>query len=169
MSKINPVEQLKELMQVPSLLIRRTGNELFAVYIDKPMIPDSSLYVLHSTGLDLHYILGVLNSRLMKFYFRKRNLRHVQTHPHILMSQLNRIPVKSIDSFEEDKLNHDKIVKFVKILIALKEQKHTMETDDEVKILKRQIDETEQQINLIIYQIYQLTEEEIEIIEAHDE
>ncbi|KXB01841.1 hypothetical protein AKJ44_02080 [candidate division MSBL1 archaeon SCGC-AAA261F17] len=71
--------------------------------------------------LDLKYILGLLNSKLLTFWYRiagkKGGMLEFFTTP------LSRIPIRNIDfSNKEEKRKHDKIVKLVEDIQVLKKQ-----------------------------------------------
>lgn len=158
------------ISETPKLFIRRIGRKLVASHSSSKEIVDDSLYMLFSGKVDLYYFLGLLNSKLMSYYFKKRIVKHSQKHPQILMSQLNRLPIRDrSDSDGDEKLIHDKLIKFVKIIIALKKQKPAMQTKQERDVLQRQIDETDRQIDLIVYELYDLRDEEIQIVEEHSD
>jgi DNA-binding protein H-NS len=65
-----------------------------------------------------------------------------------------------------EKAGHEKMVKLVEQMLELHEQlpKATAETDK--VMLQRQIDATDQEIDNLVYELYELTPEEIVIVEG---
>ena len=60
---------------------------------------------------------------------------------------------------------HDQIVALVEKMLSKHKQLADAKTDHEKTVLQRQIDTTDQQIDQLVYELYDLTEEEIKIIE----
>ena len=60
---------------------------------------------------------------------------------------------------------HDQIVALVEKMLSKHKQLADAKTDQETTVLQRQIDTTDQQIDRLVYDLYELTEEEIKVIE----
>jgi len=97
----------------PKVLIRKTGNGLIAAYDDSGKFPEQSLYFLFNTrrdifsdssGLDLKFVLGILNSRLMGIYYRARCLTNPRTIAHAKTADLARIPMPSPEPEQHNRL-----------------------------------------------------------------
>jgi hypothetical protein len=65
-----------------------------------------------------------------------------------------------------DKARYDQIVKLVEQMLSLHKQLANVKTPDEKTRLQRQIDATDHQIDLLVYELYGLTDEEIQIVEG---
>ena len=79
---------------------------------------------------------------------------------------VQKLPIRPID-FDNptDKTNYDKMVQQVEIMLTLN-QKLAISLDSHSRtVLKRQIDATARQIDNLVYQLYNLTKREIEIVE----
>ena len=85
-----------------------------------------------------YYILGLLNSKLMNWYFTKQS-----TNSNVNGYEIDGLPIK-----EGTKEQKDKIVSFVK------------------ELLNNPKEEKEQLIDNIVYEIYSITEYEAPIIEG---
>jgi hypothetical protein len=80
---------------------------------------------------------------------------------------VQQLPIRTVNfSNLEDKNRHDRMVKLVEQMLVLHERlaKTTRETDK--AMLQRQIDATDQEIDNLVYELYELTPEEIAIIEG---
>lgn len=127
----------------------RTKKNYFA-YVDIPLYGGRDvLYIrsIENSGILLKYILGLLNSKLYYFWLytkgkRKGNILEIVAQP------LSEIPIKI--ATEEQQNN---IIAIVDRIIELKKQ------DKDTKELEDKIDE-------MVYDLYELTEDEKELIRA---
>lgn len=79
---------------------------------------------------------------------------------------LARVPIRNIDfSNQSDKARHDKMVKLVEQMLSLHKQLANVKTPDHKTRLQRQIDATKDQIDHLVYELYGLTDKEIQIVE----
>ena len=137
-------------LQPEKLLVRKTGNVLLAAYDDKQFYVDQSIYNLYlknPVDLSLKYILALINSTLMNFYFKKKVVTNPDIYPYIKGIHLKKIPIKTI---------------------PLEEQKPFVEIVDKVLTQNRDsgaLEEYNSQIDKLVYKLYGLTPEEIEIME----
>ena len=66
-----------------------------------------------------------------------------------------------------EKARHDRIVSLVEQIPELKKcENEASLSSHEKKIISRQIDATDKQIDLLVYELYGLTEEDIRIVEG---
>ncbi len=80
---------------------------------------------------------------------------------------LGKIPVKEIDfSNNPEKSTHDQIVKLVNNLLQLNKDLQNTKLDNQRQQIQRAIDHAEGKIDELVYKLYGLTQEEIEIIET---
>ena len=112
----------------------------------------------------LKYILGILNSKLGNFWFNKFGKKrgiNVDIGVHVLRN----FPIHAIDfNNPEDVAMHDEVVRLVERMMDLKLRYY--ETED-VRLrtqLDHAIKATDEQIDNLVYKLYNLTEEEIRII-----
>lgn len=145
----------------PRLLIRRTGSSLCATYSDKQELVESTLYILRSDKVNLKFLLGLLNSKLLSFYLSKRLVTNKQGFPQVLMGQLEQLPV--VTTSEK---NQKEIEKLVNQLLQLNQEITEVKLATQVSQLQGKIDFCENKINEIVYQLYELTAEEIKIVEG---
>ena len=113
------------------------------------------------------FLLGVLNSSLIAYYFRKKYNRTDKTFPEIRIYELAAMPIRDIDlSKLADKSQYDRLVKLVEQMLALSQHLVAAKTPQEKTSLERQISATDAQIDRLVYDLYSLTPEEIKIVEA---
>ena len=63
------------------------------------------------------------------------------------------------------KKNHNKIIALVDHMLVFHQNLSNAKTENERKIIQRQINATDKQIDQLVYKLYGLTKEEINIIE----
>jgi len=96
------------------------------------------------------YVLGLLNSRLLDFFF----IRHT-------------VPFRGgYFSNSADKARHDRMVSLVERMLALHKQAAEARTDQEKAVAQRQIELIDRQIDRLVYELYDLTDDEIAIVEG---
>ena len=116
----------------------------------------------------LEYLLGILNSKLLTFYHRKKYLDEFKMRfQKILIKDARRFPVHVCDfSNLSEKSRHDLLVSLVKSMLQLHNDVAKSKTEQERSVIQRQIDATDKQIDALVYELYGLTEEEIGIVEG---
>jgi hypothetical protein len=112
------------------------------------------------------YLLGVLNSRVLTLYFRRISSHFQGGYFAYEPRYLQRIPVRTIDfSNREDVARHDRMVELVERMLPLHQRLTEAKIEQERNVLQHQIDATDRQIDRLVYDLYNLTDEEIEIVE----
>jgi type I restriction-modification system DNA methylase subunit len=161
----------------PRILVREiTGSglhKIHAAYTEEDYINYKTILnvKLHQEsrieGYQDFYILGLLNSSVLSWYFpRASNKVVTKTFPRISILDMKRfiIPLVAFAN-KSEKARHDKIVALVEKMVSLSKRLTEVKTDHEKTALQRQIDATDQQIDQLVYELYGLTEEEIKIVE----
>ncbi|WP_228051635.1 DUF7149 domain-containing protein [Sphaerospermopsis aphanizomenoides] len=138
------------LFEGQRILVRRiVGRTLIACYTNDNFVTSQLLQIVKPYDESLtKYILGIINSQLMAFYFKKKYNRQDITFPEIRIYELCSLPIK----ISHNKSDLEKIVD--QILIAKKADPNANTT-----ALETEIDQ-------MVYQLYNLTAEEIKIIES---
>ena len=79
----------------PRILIRRTGNTLCCVLLEKPALTESTLYSCYPTNktFDIKYVLALLNSALYTYVVQQKMVTNEQAFPQILMTDLESLPI----------------------------------------------------------------------------
>ncbi len=79
---------------------------------------------------------------------------------------VEQLPIRTIDmSDPEDRAQHDRVVGLVEKMLSLHERLAEAKVAWERTTIQAQIDSTNQRINRVVYELYDLTDEEIEIVE----
>jgi type I restriction-modification system DNA methylase subunit/predicted type IV restriction endonuclease len=145
----------------PKILIRKTGNTITATVDNDGVYAEQSVYlVLPRIKADLLFMLGLINSKLMNYYFRNKLITNPESYPYIQHYDLEVLPIKSAN---------EKTTEFISSLVnkmlALHQQLAAAKTPQDNNLLQRQIDATDKQIDQLVYALYGLTDEEIALVE----
>jgi hypothetical protein len=116
--------------------------------------------------LSYMYILGLLNSKLLNFCFIRNTVPFRGGFFSANRQYIEKLPIRTINfSDSRDKAHHDRMVKLVEQMLSLHIQLSAAKTPDDKTRLQRQIDAIDHQIDYLVYELYELTKEEIRIVE----
>ncbi len=80
---------------------------------------------------------------------------------------VERLPIRTINpSDPADVVRHDKMVTLVERMLDLNKRLPVARTDQEQTLIKRQIAATDKEIYELVYELYELTDEERKIVEG---
>jgi type I restriction-modification system DNA methylase subunit len=150
------------------LLLRRLVNRrqrLMAALTEETFITNKNLYTVRIRGnnIDIRVLLGVLNSKLISFLYIKQVTQAVKDDfPQVTIKDILSLPFPSATAVAE---HAPRMVELVEQMLSLHKQLAAAKTPDEKTRLQRQIDAMDQQIDRLVYELYELTKEEISIVE----
>ena len=119
-------------------------------------------------GSNEKYLLGILNSKLITFIYQSMSSTYRGGYLRFIYQYLTQLPIRTIDfDNPDDVAKHDKMVQLVESMLELNKKVHADGiSTQEKKMLQKQIDITDKQIDQLVYQLYDLTEEEIKVVEG---
>ena len=198
----------------PHILVQRfrkgMKRQIIATYQDEHIINNDGLsnFIIKNKNYNLKYILSLLNSKLVDFWFQQY-YKDTNVRP----TDLNKIPIPNISSSEQNpfiekanlmlKLNksfYEKKEKFLKLIKHeyriekitkkldmfyelefddfMKQLRVNLKMDNKAELLdffeknkkesqnlKDQIEKTDNNINQMVYELYGLSKEDIELVE----
>ena len=144
------------------IIVRQTGDRIIATLIGANIICRKNLHVIISNELDHKFILGILNSKLTDFYYQQINPERGEALAEVKKTHVEQLPIPKDVSDQQQ----NEIIKLVEQLLTLNKELQTVTLADKKEQLQNRISFTEDKINQIIYELYELTEEEIKLIEA---
>ena len=156
------------LFEGQRLLVRRiVGERLIATFTDEDFVTSQLLQIVKPYDQSIaKYLLGILNSSLLAYHFKKKYNRQDKTFPEIRIYELASLPVRSFDLAKPaDKAPHDKMVALVDSMLGLHKQLAAAKSAAQKGIMQRQIEATDRQIDQLVYELYGLTDQEITLIE----
>jgi len=138
-------------------------NGQFTLDLDKCYL-DMTCYIL---GNDSKYLLGILNSKLCSFIFSKISSEIQGGFFRWKRQYMAKVPIRTINPNDPtDVSRHDRMVALVTQMLDLNKKLPDVRLDHEKKMILGQIDATDRQIDILVYELYGLTEEEIAIVEG---
>jgi hypothetical protein len=113
------------------------------------------------------YILGLLNSNVLEFFARKTSTTLRGGFYRYFSKFLEQLPMRPIN-FDDpaDQARHDRLVGLVENMLAWRRQLAAAQTPQEQEVLQRQIAAADRAIDQLVYELYALTPEEIELVES---
>ena len=110
---------------------------------------------------NLNYILGILCSKLINWYFTS----WLSDELHVVPENLRQLPIREINfASNDDVIKYNHMTALVHHMLEL--HKRTTQTPYEQELLQREIDAIDAQIDRLVYDLYGLTEEEVKIVEG---
>jgi hypothetical protein len=145
--------------QIPS----KMPHMINAVYVEDYYINDiNSMVIFNAEKRYLLYILGVLNSKAVSFWFNKTfDKMQRGIFPQFKVNELKQFPMpKNIDNKQRQTIE-----KLVEQMLSLKIKENIETVPTVKKMLERQIEAVDTEIDKIIYSLFDLNDEEISVIE----
>ena len=149
----------KELFHVEEKLInRQTSSDLIAAYDNMKIftLDSTHIQILKNKCFSLKYILALFNSKLLNFYYHQLIREEGRVFAQVKTIVLKTLPIKDIPIEQQQPFVSivDRILTITKHNDSLK----NFQKQAKVKSLERETDQ-------LVYKLYDLTEEEIDIIE----
>lgn len=154
----------------PRIYLRKiVGETLYASFSDSENIPDQSVYMAISKSnspYNLNYLLGIINSKLSVFVFRHLNNEFDKLFPQIKVTEFKALPIPTINfKIKSQKSNYDKLIKLVEQITSSIGLRLDSKTDKDLNYYTRRVFELNNQIDKMVYTLFNLTQEEIRIVE----
>jgi len=134
-----------------------TADKWAFAYDDKSHYLPSNGYIMTSTLLAIKYLLALLNSGLMQFYFGFIGIMTAGGAYTLKHETIASLPIKGIPQYEQKPF----IVLVDKILAITKNDNYLENPANQAKVR-----EYEKHIDQLVYNLYGLTPEEIEIVKS---
>jgi type I restriction-modification system DNA methylase subunit len=137
------------------------GGKLVVTVEKQDSISDQQVYISCPKNIipSASFLAGIMGSKFISFYIRSYYDEVDDAFPQIKVSQLSCLPIPNFNPH-----NHDQMVALVERMLEL--HKRTPTTPQEQEQVKREIQSTDRQIDKLVYELYDLTDEEIKIVEG---
>jgi len=155
----------------PRVLLRRLVNRqqrMMATFTDSTFISNKNLYsVLPRDGRDengdlLLVILSVLNSKLIsKLYLSQVTQATKDDFPQVTIADVYALPIPELLARDKKRLGQ-----LSEKMSALMPQLRVAKTEEQRKTLQNAVTATDRQIDQLVYELYGLTAEEIQLVEG---
>ncbi|EIA3446121.1 Eco57I restriction-modification methylase domain-containing protein [Campylobacter coli] len=131
--------------------LRKCVGEPKFSYVDFDCYVSATFYVIKTQRINVKYLTAILNSKLVAFWLKHKGKMQGNNYQ-IDKEPLLNIPIVTINS--KNQKIADELINLVDEILKAKEQDKNANTQ-----------ELENKINSLVYKLYNLTEEEIKIIE----
>jgi hypothetical protein len=113
------------------------------------------------------YILGVLNTSLLFQHLLKVGTTLRGGYVRFWTQFIEQLPIRAIN-FDDpaDVARHDKMVALVERMLELHQKLAAATIPADKQLYQRQIEATDRAIDALVYELYELTDEEIKIVEG---
>jgi len=124
--------------------------------------------ILVNEKYNIYFVLGWLNSKITNFYYKKCfSMKKEEVFPEIQSYLYEQLPFPNINFDNQiQKLKYDKVIELVKQILDIKKQINITINKQERQNLHDKTITIDNEIDKIIYEFYDLTQEEIDIIES---
>jgi len=154
-----------QFFKQPKIVIRRILKDRIIAALDSDGYYTSDMVynlIPIRKDINLKFILAILNSKLISFYYTKKNYDLSVTFPKLRVNAFQKIPIPLLSEPQQQPfiLLVDKILSLNKRFNEIGDKK----TDERAKI-EEEIEKTDAEIDELVYKIYGITEKEKKIIE----
>jgi len=154
------------LILQPKILMRQTSDSIRACYDEDCYYCQNSVFIIHASEINLKFLLGLLNSKLLNFVYKLGNPQTSKVFAEIKPRVIKQLPIRTIDfSNPIEKAQHDKLVALVDSMFELQKKYHDARMERDKELYERQIKIVDTQIDRLVYDLYGLTEEEVKVVE----
>lgn len=149
------------------VLLRKTGFPLIATYDESAIFPEQSLYFIFNSksNISLKFICSLFNSKFFNFIYWNKLVTNKDSTPQLKKVDLDRFPIPKITP--ENQPLHDALVKLVEQMLQAKKDEQNAVTDHDKNFYRNLIQSLDNRINKTVYQLYNLTDEEIALVEGN--
>ncbi|MCX7998988.1 MAG: hypothetical protein N3A69_08580, partial [Leptospiraceae bacterium] len=139
------------------IFIRQTGDTIIATYDDKGLYPMDTVHIIYESQIDLKVLLGIINSKIFNKLHSILVPEKGKTFAEVKIANLKKIRIPPIQKIIK---KQDEIKKLVDEVLQIKKQSKI----DQISI--RKLAFLDKKLNSFVYELYNLTPEEIKIIEG---
>jgi len=168
-SKIHSCKREDIFLLPEKIFFRRVGDSLIATIDDQQKFALNTLVVISpkpDCPYSLRYLLALFNSKLLNFYYVNFLKSSKKVFSEIQARQVEQLPLPPLNlSARPDKARHDQIVQKVGAMLEAKKQLAESKTDKDKTYYENKCAALDRQIDRLVYELYGLTEEEIQIVE----
>lgn len=135
--------------------------------LEENLVVTDACYVFTVRKYAHQFVLGVIHSNLFLWMYRVSNQGDGRVIPQVKAAKLGELPFRQLDFRNpEDVAKHSRMVALVDTMLALHRQQAEETNPDTLRQIENQITATDRQIDRLVYDLYDLTEDEIALVEA---
>lgn len=149
------------------IYLRRVAKSLLASIDNYDFAYIKNIYwIVINDGTNKKYILWLLNSKLLTFYYLKMFwTKKVDLFPEIQSYLYEQLPIFWIDSDNlKQKQQHDDLVGLVDQMLDTQKKCHEVSSDQDKKLYQQKIEILDNKIDNLVFDLYGLSEEERRVV-----
>ena len=155
-----------DLFSSPRILVRQIPSKppycINACYTESVMLNDRNSMNIIYIKLNPKFLLGLLNSRLMSFWFEHKFGKLSRgIFPQFKINELASFPIPC--STEEQQ---SKLITLVDQMLETQTRLQQALSDEDKKLLEQRATIIDKQIDNMVYKLYDLTEDEVKVVEG---
>ncbi|MCL2805728.1 MAG: hypothetical protein FWD26_07310, partial [Treponema sp.] len=152
---------------IPDMLVEnRIGIDISGEYYHGPAIHSFIINEKYSY-LHYNYILALLSSKIFWFFISNTSTALRGNAYRLTPEYINPFPIKLIDNNNKKELHtYNTLVSLVDKMLVLKKEEASEQNDKLKTMISRQIDGIDRAIDQAVYELYNLTEDEIKVVEG---
>ena len=145
-----------------------TEDEIILSLDNKQTYATDGLYLFAlENSLLTNYVMGILNSRLFVFLYRKLSIEGGRVLAQVKPTLLAHLPIRPIDFRNSDDLNLiDKMNSLTKTIMSINVQQNCESNPDTLNRLTIRKQAIDRQIDGLVYDMYDLCENEKQVVET---
>jgi len=159
----------KEVHFAPhKLVVRQICEEPTASILRQPLAVTGNIFTVRAESIETElYLLGIINSRLVGFFWRTMFADFKASFPQVTIFSLAQVPICALDvSLAGEKSQRDEMVRLVQTMLEAKAALAKAQTDKDRNFYEAKSASLDRQIDALVYRLYGLTAEEIAIVEG---
>lgn len=154
------------------IIVRKTADRIIATFDSNDYFYDSLSYGIKlkdKSTISILFILGLLSSKLLNYFHDGLSNNKGKVFAKVLAINISNLPVpKKLKDWKQPNEKQNEVVKLVSQLLKLNQEKAEAKLATKISQIAGKIDYCEKKINEIVYQLYELTNEEIKIVEGKE-
>jgi type I restriction-modification system DNA methylase subunit len=149
----------------PRIGVRQIGETPVAALLPSGILTLNTVYNIYftkPTSYDLKFVLAVICSAPLRWYWRQANFDQKRTFPKIKKEALLGIPIPRVDfSVKSQAADHDHVVKLVDDVMATKTKISTSRVGSATEALSRRVASLQLQIDQVLAKLWDLSPDQL--------
>ena len=158
-----------DVMSSTKILVPDIADRASFAYDEKgeyTLVSGYGIILKDTVSEESKYVLGLLNSRILDFFLKQVSTTLRGGFFRYFTQFIEQLPIRTINFDDStDATRHDKMVGLVEHMMELKLKVTGITIPTDRQLFQRQIEFTDRQIDELVYELYELTSEEIKIVE----
>jgi len=149
----------KEIFERNKILTRQTADKIIGTFDDSNYYYSNTLHgtTIRDKKFSPFFVLAILNSSLINWYYKTTTAEGGKVFAQVKIEILKLIPIKKATEIQQKPF-----INLVDQILSITKDNDYLDNLDKQSKVKR----LEEEIDKLVYELYELTPEEIEIVEA---